>query len=163
MAGNLLDALKNAGLADAKKAKKIENEKKQQKHRELKRNEAHEAKGAASVSHDFVQVDARATEIDKAAARQNAEVQMASRLKQIYAQASITNAYGRKKFYFETPDRYIECMGLSDVAYALLDRGKYAIVSNENQDDFIVVHRAVALNLEAVDKKRVVVLHRQES
>ena len=27
MAGNLLDALKHAGLADAKKAKKIENEK----------------------------------------------------------------------------------------------------------------------------------------
>ncbi len=171
MAGNLLDALKHAGLADAKKAKKIENEKKQQQHRDLKRESAsHESAlrtGAASPDHDFIAVgdqNGAAGNISaKDAAIQNAQTQAAERLRRIYAQAPLRNAGGRKKFYFETPDHFIECIGLSDVAHALLDRGKYAIAQNEACDDYIVVSRATALNLEAVDKRRVVVFRRQET
>lgn len=171
MAGNLLDALKHAGLADAKKAKKIENEKKQQQHRDLKRESApHEPArqtAAAAAGHDFIAVGeqngAAGNAIAKDAAVQNAQNQAAERLRRIYAQAPLRNAAGRKKFYFETPDHFIECIGLSDVAYALLDRGKYAIAQNEACDDYIVVSRATALNLEAVDKRRVVVFRRQET
>lgn len=159
MAGNLLDALKHAGLADAKKAKKIENEKKQREHRDLKRESA--------PGHDYIAVGeqngAAGNAIAKDAAVQNAQNQAAERLRRIYAQAPVRNAAGRKKFYFETPDHFIECIGLSDVAYALLDRGKYAIAQNEACDDYIVVSRATALNLEAVDKRRVVVFRRQET
>ena len=54
-------------------------------------------------------------------------------------------------------------MMLSDVASALLDRGKYAIVANEALDDYILVRRASALAIEAIDKKRVIVLRRQET
>lgn len=186
MAGNLLDALKHAGLADAKKAKKIENEKKQQQHRDLKRDAAHTQASSVpqpNTDHDFIAIEGKATNAGKAhidrahdaadgatnaqdlrdAARHNAEAHVADRLKQIYAQAALRNVFGRKKFYFETSDHFIECIGLSDVAYALIDRGKYAIVANDAMDDFIVVNRATALNLEAVDKRRVAVLKRQES
>ena len=54
-------------------------------------------------------------------------------------------------------------MMLSDVAAALLERGKYAIVANENLDDYILVRRATALAIEAIDKKRIIVFRRQES
>lgn len=175
MAGNLLDALKHAGLADAKKAKKIENEKKQRQHRDLKRDSSSHAATDNSPNppgnaHDFIAVAERTPaenalnrQIDRCAARQNAEAHAADRLKQIYAQAALRNVFGRKKFYFETHDHFIECVGLNEVAYALLDRGKYAIVANADMDDFIVVNRSTALNLEAVDKRRVVVLKRLET
>lgn len=168
MAGNLLDALKHAGLADAKKAKKIENEKKQQQHRDLKRDAAHTQASSVpqpNTDHDFIAIEGKAPQAQdlRDAARHNVEAHVADRLKQIYAQAALRNVFGRKKFYFETSDHFIECIGLSDVAYALIDRGKYAIVANDAMDDFIVVNRATALNLEAVDKRRVAVLKRQES
>ena len=148
---NLLDALKNAGLADAKKVKKAEQAKKQQVHKELK-------SGAAKTS-----VADPAPIIEKQQAMQNVELQLQERLAAVYRGAAVSDAGGRKKFYFQTPDQYIECMMLSDVASALLDRGKYAIVANEAQDDFIVVRRSSALAIEAIDKKRVIVLRRQEN
>ena len=148
---NLLDALKNAGLADAKKVKKAEQAKKQQVHKELK-----SGIGKSPVP-DPEPV------ITKAQALQNVEMQVQERLSAAYRGAAVSDASGRKKFYFQTADQYIECMMLSDVASALLDRGKYAIVANEAQDDYIVVRRASALAIEAIDKKRVVVLRRQEN
>lgn len=148
---NLLDALKNAGLADAKKVKKAEQAKKQQEHKELK-------SGAVKTA-----PESPAPVVDKVQAMQNVEVQIRERLAAAYRGAAVSDASGRKKFYFQTPDQFIECMMLSEVASALLDRGKYAIVANEAQDDYIVVRRASALAIEAIDKKRVVVLRRQES
>lgn len=62
MAGNLLDALKHAGLADAKKAKKIENEKKQQQHRDLKRDAAHTQASSVpqpNTDHDFIAIEGK--------------------------------------------------------------------------------------------------------
>ena len=148
---NLLDALKNAGLADAKKVKKAEQAKKQQIHKELKSG----AVKAAPVEAEPV--------VSKSQAMQNVELQVQERLAAAYRGAALSDVSGRKKFYFQTPDQFIECMMLSEVASALLDRGKYAIVANESQDDYILVRRASALAIEAIDKKRVVVLRRQES
>ena len=148
---NLLDALKNAGLADAKKIKKAEQAKKQQIHKDLKSG----APKAAQLSPEPV--------IAKEVAIQNVELQNKERLASVYRGASVPDISGRKKFYFQTPDQYIECMMLSEVASALLDRGKYAIVANEAADDYIVVRRSAALAIEAIDKKRVIVLRRQES
>ena len=54
-------------------------------------------------------------------------------------------------------------MMISDVASALLERGKYAIVANAAMDDYILVSSATALAIEAVDKKRVIVFRRQET
>lgn len=78
MAGNLLDALKHAGLADAKKAKKIENEKKQQQHRDLKRDAAHTQASSVpqpNTDHDFIAIEGKAPQAQdlRDAARHNAE------------------------------------------------------------------------------------------
>lgn len=147
---NLLDALKNAGLADAKKIKKAEQAKKQQVHKELKSG----APKAVQPTSEPV--------VAKEQAIQNVELQVRERLAAVYRGAAVPDTGGRKKFYFQTPDQFIECMMLSDVASALLDRGKYAIVANEAADDYIVVRRSAALAIEAIDKKRVIVLRRQE-
>jgi len=155
MGNNLLDALKNAGLADAKKAKKAEQARKQQQHKDLKSG----APKAAAVAEA---APAAAVETDRAQAVQNVEAQVRERLAAAYRGAEVANASGRKKFYFQTLDHYIDCMMLSDVASALLERGKYAIVANENLDDYIIVRRAAALSIEAIDKKRIIVLRRQE-
>lgn len=149
---NMLDALKNAGLADSKKAKKAENEKKQQLHKDLKSG----APKPAPVQ------EVRETPV-KAQAIQNVEVQVQERLAAAYRGAALTDISGRKKFYFTTIDQCIDCMMLSDVASALLERGKYAIVANETLDDYILVRRASALAIEAIDKKRVIILKRQEA
>lgn len=154
MGGNLLDALKSAGLADAKKAKKIEHEKKQQAHKDLKSGAARQAAQNAPSP---------APVVERAEAIQNAQTQVQDRLKAAYRGAALSDISGRKKFYFTTPDQFIECMMLSEVASALLDRGKYAIVSSEMLDDYILVRRATALAIEAIDRKRVIVLKRQES
>ena len=147
----MLDALKNAGLADAKKAKKAENEKKLQLHKELKSGKT------------AVQEAPAEPVIVKAQAIQNVELQVQERLAAAYKGAALTDVSGRKKFYFTTLDQYVDCMMISDVASALLERGKYAIVANENLDDYILVRRSAALAIEAIDKKRVIVLRRQEA
>lgn len=152
MANNLLDALKKAGLADAKKAKKAEHEKKQQQHRDLKRGEPKSEIKEVCVSAEPV---ASPSVVD--AAQHQKE-----RLTQAYHGAALSDISGRKKFYFQTLDQHIECMMLSDVATALLERGKYAIVANESLDDYILVRRASALAIEAIDKKRIIVMRRQE-
>ena len=157
MGNNLLDALKNAGLADAKKAKKAEQARKQQQHKDLKSGVA---KASVQAAQNDV-VEAQAAE--RAQAVQNVETQVRERLAAVYRGAEVVNAAGRKKFYFTTMDQCIDCMMLSDVASALIERGKYAIVANEALDDYIVVRRAAALSIEAIDKKRIVVLRRQES
>ena len=151
MGNNLLDALKSAGLADAKKARKAEQEKKQQLHRELK-------SGAKTVADPVPE-----PQITKSQAIQNVEMQVRERLAAAYRGAALNDVSGRKKFYFQTIDQFIDCMMLSDVAAALLERGKYAIVANENLDDYILVRRATALAIEAIDKKRIIVFRRQES
>lgn len=151
---SLLDELKKAGLANDKKAKQIEREKKQQKHHELKSGESRK-QVEASRADESRPVDAVMLETSQAA-------KQTEQLARIYKNAEVTNASGRKKFYFTTIDNYIECMNMSDVASILLERGKYAIVANESLDDYIVVKRATALALESIDKRRVVVLHRTE-
>lgn len=157
MGNNLLDALKKVGIADEKKAKKAENAKRQQQHRELKRgeNSAQSALTAAANELDAQREKARAIE--------NAAQQARDRLAETYRDAAVPNANGRKKFYFTTLERRIDCMMVSDVANALLERGKYAIVANETLDDYLVVRRATALAIEAIDKKRVVMMRRQET
>ena len=152
MANNLLDALKKAGLADAKKAKKAEHEKKQQQHRDLKRGEVKAESKSVVPAAESVKTQAA---VDSAAHQKE-------RLAQAYRGASLSDISGRKKFYFQTLDQHIDCMMLSDVATALLERGKYAIVANENLDDYILVRRASALSIEAIDKKRIIVMRRQE-
>ena len=151
MAGNLLDALKSAGLADAKKAKKIEHEKKQQQHKDLKSG----AVKAAPPEPEKVE------DIKKQAVIQTEKL-VQDRLESAYRGAALSDIAGRKKFYFTTVDQCIDCMMLSEVAAALLDRGKYAIVANLAMDDYLLVRRATALAIEAIDKKRVIVLKRQE-
>lgn len=151
MANHLLDALKKAGLADAKKAKKAEHEKKQQQHRDLKRGESKHEKVIAAPAEPV-----KAPEVTDGAVLQK------ERLAHAYRGAALSDISGRRKFYFETLDHHIECMMLSDVASALLERGKYAIVANESLDDYILVRRASALAIEAIDKKRVIVMRRQE-
>ena len=151
---SLLDELKKAGLANDKKAKQIEREKKQQKHHELKSGEARKQADVAQGI-DNQPVDAVQAEASQA-------TKQAEQLARIYKNAEVTNASGRKKFYFTTIDNYIDCMNMSDVASILLERGKYAIVANETLDDYIIVKRSTALALEAIDRKRVVVLHRTE-
>ena len=150
---NMLDALKNAGLANAKKVKKAENEKKQQLHKELK-----SGKAAAPIAEPV-----REAVVEKEKAIQNVEQQVRDRLAAAYRGAALNDVSGRKRFYFTTLDQYIDCMMISEVAAAPLDRGKYAIVANETLDDYIMVRRAVALTIEAIDKKRVIVLKRQET
>lgn len=150
---NMLDALKNAGLADAKKAKKAEHDKKQQLHKDLK-------SGAAKVASEPAVVEINEV---KAQVIQNVELQVKERLAAAYRGAALTDISGRKKFYFTTIDQFVDCMMLSDVASALLERGKYAIVANETLDDYILVRRSSALAIEAIDKKRVIVLRRQEA
>ena len=152
MGNNLLDALKNAGLADEKKARKAENAKKQQQHRDLK---------SGASKNNVIHEDA-AVASDRVQAVQNVEIQVKDRLAQIYQNAALTDISGRKKFYFQTPDNYIDCIMLSDVAAALLDRGKYALVASESLDDYIMVRRSTALAIEAIDKKRIIILKRQE-
>ena len=152
MGNNLLDALKSAGLADEKKARKAENAKKQQQHRDLKSGAARNNAASTEV----------AAAPERTQAVQNVEIQVKDRLAQIYQNAALTDISGRKKFYFQTPDNYIDCIMLSDVAAALLDRGKYALVANESLDDYIMVRRATALAIEAIDKKRIIILKRQE-
>ncbi len=148
---NMLDALKNAGLANEKKVKKAENEKKQQLHKELK-------SGRSPVTESVTE-----PVVEKEKAIQNVEQQIRDRLAAAYRGAALNDVSGRKRFYFTTLDQCIDCMMISDVAAALLDRGKYAIVANETLDDYIMVRRAVALTIEAIDKKRVIVLKRQET
>ncbi len=150
---NMLDALKNAGLADAKKAKKAEHDKKQQLHKDLKSGAAKAAFEPAVVEKNEV----------KDLVIQNVELQVKERLAAAYRGAALTDISGRKKFYFTTIDQFVDCMMLSDVASALLERGKYAIVANENLDDYILVRRSSALAIEAIDKKRVIVLRRQDA
>ena len=150
MGNNLLDALKKAGLTDEKKAKKAENQKKQQQHRDLKSGKSPEQTMAV---------------VEAAQPKQavvNVEQQVKERLGQVYKGAALSDVSGRKKFYYQTMDQYIDCMMLSDVASALLERGKYAIVANEAMDDYILVRRATALAIEAIDRKRVILLRRQE-
>lgn len=149
MGNNLLDALKNAGLADAKKVKKAEQVKKQQLHKELKSGTKPQVKEVPMV--------------ERSQAIQNVEVQVQERLSAIYRDAALCDISGRKKFYFQTMDQFIDCMMLSDVASSLLERGKYAIVASEKLDDYILVRRATALAIEAIDKKRIIVLRRQET
>jgi len=148
--GNMLDALKKSGLANDKKAKQVEREKKQQQHRGLK--------DGGGTSTQEIAADLRATE-----AKQSVETQVQQRLAQVYLDAALGDVNGRKKFYFQTPERFIDAIMLSDLALALLERGKYAIVANASQDDYIVVKRATALAIEAIDKKRVIFFKRQES
>lgn len=152
MANNLLDALKKAGLADAKKAKKAEHEKKQQQHRDLKRGDLKTENKTAEPSVEPVKTPV----VADIAAHQK------ERLAQAYRGAALSDISGRRKFYFQTLDQHIECMMLSDVATALLERGKYAIVANEALDDYILVRRSSALSIEAIDKKRIIVMRRQE-
>ncbi|MBR4985267.1 MAG: DUF2058 family protein [Proteobacteria bacterium] len=152
---NLLDALKNAGLADAKKAKKAEQAKKQQAHKELK--------SGASKAQAVSPMEAPEPQVSRQQAVENVAQQVRDRLTAAYRGAALTDISGRKKFYFTTLDQHIDCMMLSDVASALLDRGKYAIVANEAMDDYILVRRASALAIEAIDKKRIIVLRRQET
>lgn len=150
---NMLDALKSAGLANAKKVKKAENEKKQQLHKELK--------SGRTVSSASESVQVRVSEKEKAL--QNVELQTRERLSSAYRGAALNDVSGRKRFYFTTLDQCIDCMMISESAAALLDRGKYAIVANEALDDYIIVRRSSALSIEAIDKKRVIVLRRQET
>lgn len=151
----MLDALKSAGLADAKKAKKAEQAKKQQVHKDLK--------SGASKTQAVSPLEAPDSQISRQQAVENVAQQVRDRLSAAYRGAALTDVSGRKRFYFTTLDQQIDCMMLSDVASALLDRGKYAIVANEALDDYILVRRASALAIEAIDKKRIIVLRRQET
>lgn len=152
---NMLDALKSAGLADAKKAKKAEQAKKQQVHKDLK--------SGASKAQAAAPLEAPELQVSRQQAVENVAQQVRDRLSSAYRGAALTDVSGRKRFYFTTLDQQIDCMMLSDVASALLDRGKYAIVANEAMDDYILVRRASALAIEAIDKKRIIVLRRQET
>ena len=156
MSHNLLDALKSAGLADDKKARRAEQEKKQTEHKNLKR-------GAAAPTAEPVSPSSPKSPVPNGVAIENAELQARERLQAIYRQAALPNTAGRKKFYYQTLENDIDCMMISDVASALLERGKYAIVANAAMDDYILVSRATALAIEAVDKKRVIVFRRQET
>lgn len=156
MGNNLLDALKNAGLANEKKLKKVQNEKKQQLHRDLKRGDRPAATAAPEPAAPAINDDAKTQAI------QNAGALRAQRLHDAYKNIAVANGAGRKKFYFQTPDGFIDCLMLSDVACALLERGKYAVIASENLDDFILVSRQSALAVEAIDKTRIAVLRRQE-
>ncbi len=149
---SLLDELKKTGLANDKKAKQIEREKKQQQHKDLKSGEARKQAEAAQKTAAAV---AMPQPVDVAA-------KASEQLARLYKNAEVHNASGRKKFYFTTCDNYIDCLNISDVASILIDRGKFAIVANQNLDDYIVVKRATALAIEAIDKSRIVVLHRTE-
>ena len=152
---NLLDALKSAGLADAKKAKKAEQAKKQQMHKDLK--------SGAAKAQPAPAAEPAEPAVSRVQAVENVAQQVRERLSAAYRGAALSDVSGRKRFYFTTLDQQIDFMMLSDVASALLDRGKYAIVANEALDDYILVRRASALAIEAIDKKRVIVLRRQET
>ena len=148
---SMLDELKKVGLTNDKKAKQVERAKKQQQHHELKTGEAKKTAPKEGAPSDAV------AEVAPALVAKDQE-----QLERLYKDAGLANFSGRKKFYFTTPEGFIDCMCVSDVAYILLERGKIAIVANASKDDFILVKRATALAIEALDKTRVVMLHRQE-
>lgn len=149
---SMLDELKKVGLTNDKKAKQVERAKKQQQHHDLKTGEAKKQMAGK---------DTVATNVATEAVP-SLEAKDQEQLARLYKDAALSNFSGRKKFYFTTPDCYIDCMCVSDVASILLERGKIAIVANSSKDDYILVKRATALAIEAIDKTRVVVLHRQE-
>ena len=148
---SMLDELKKAGLTNDKKARQVERAKKQQQHHELKAGENRK------------QIENREREIAVASDIETPTLKEAEQLARIYKDASLVHLSGRKKFYFTTPDGYIDCLCLSDVASILLERGKLAIVVGLASDEYILVKRATALSIEAIDKKRVLVLRRQET
>ena len=148
---SMLDELKKAGLTNDKKARQVERAKKQQQHHELKAGENRK------------QIENREREIAVASDIETPTLKEAEQLARIYKDASLVHLSGRKKFYFTTPDGYIDCLCLSDVASILLERGKLAIVVGLAPDEYILVKRATALSIEAIDKKRVLVLRRQET
>lgn len=147
---NLLEELKKAGLASAKKSKQIEREKKQQEHREYKEKL------------EPAKVTAKAEQVQQLSPQISLEQQNRHRLEQLYRDAEIGNTGGRRKFYFRGLDDHIECLQMSDLASALIDRGKLAIASNLTLDDYILIKRASALAIEAIDKKRIILLKRKE-
>lgn len=144
---NFIDAFKAAGLASDKQARKVANEKKHAEHKSLK-------SGARPSSGEVTAV----VPVPQAAAPSDAE-----RLERLYRGAALCDISGRRKFYFQTVGGEIDCIMLSDVAAALLERGKYALVESLTPDAFILVTRSTALGIEAIDKKRVIVLKRRES
>lgn len=147
---SMLDELKKAGLTNDKKARQVERAKKQQHHHDLKTGEARK------------QAVAKAIQTDCAKDARPALAGDAEQLSRIYQDAGLSNLSGRKKFYFTTPDNYIDCLSISDVAAILLERGKLAIVENLSRDDYILVKRSTALAIEAIDKTRLMVFRRQE-
>ena len=149
---SILDELKKTGLANAKKAKQIEKEKKQQQHRELKEG--------TTAPQPAPKVSAETLALEN---KRLLEIQEKEHLQRVYCGAALGDVAGRKRFYFRTFDRFLDVLMLSDVAVALLERGKYAIVADAALDEHIVVKRATALLIEAIDKKRVVFFVRQEN
>lgn len=143
--GNFLDELKKVGLTDSKKQKQLEREMRKQAHIDLKQK--------AKESSPVLQPDPIA----------KLEKQRTERLSQLMDEGCVEDYAGRKRFYFQTPDQSIAYLQLSDIAAALLERGKFAITLGSDPDSYLLIRRAQALAMEELDSRMIVFLQRKEN
>ncbi len=140
---NLLDALKNAGLADEKKRKQAEREKRAQAHREVKAAKQQPPPPEAPVE----------TEEQRLA---QAAAAALARKRSLVEEGMVDDAGGRRRFYFETREARIAFALVSEIVASLLERGKAAIVEDPNDPAaHLIVKRDTALRLTELDKEAV--------